>query len=185
MRGSQLRRTSIVGPVDELRMPTTDPVRMFESRSRVSTLLLVTVHLTSISPTAHRRVSGSEGIGITVQCTCSPFRQRAHRRLSGSDGFGPRLPGLRERRVGRSRRARKPSSPSGRPMLSAARRRPNRSASASGSLAMRSAKFGKRSLIGFQRGDAVILVAQMRTRARPPPILCPSPSRARTGLSDT
>jgi hypothetical protein len=83
---------------------------------------------------------------VTVHLIHPHGQRRRLSAASAADGFGPRLPGLRERLVNRSSRFRKRSSPSGRPMLSAARSRANRSAS--GSLAKRSAKSGKRSRIG-------------------------------------
>jgi hypothetical protein len=116
----------------------------------------------------------------------SPLNSAPHRHQSPSRsaGFGPRMPGLRERPVSRSMRARNRSPPSGgRPMLSAARRRSNRSAS--GSQERRSAKSAKRSLIG---ASAVIPSALPRRWAR---VLAHrqsfarATSRARTGLSET
>ena len=82
----------------------------------------------------------SYGVTVTVHLIPIWFSDCVRQRPSGSDGFGPRLPGLRVRRVSRSSRVRKPSFPSGRPTLSAERRRAN--SSGSGSLASRSAKRG-------------------------------------------
>ena len=87
--------------------------------------------------------------------------------LSGYFDFGRRLPGRNRRPVSSSIHARKPSSPSGRPMLSAARRRAN--SSGRGASARRSAKSGKRSSTGA-RGDPVVFAGEMRARARPAPV---------------
>jgi len=100
----------------------------------------------------------------------SSFSDDHPQSFSGSDGFGPRLPGLRMRPVNRCRRARKRSSPSGRPMLSAAQ------AFEQIGLRLASEQIGElREAIpdGFQCGDTVVFATQMRTRARPPPILRP------------
>ena len=90
--------------------------------------------------------------------SCCPASNRPAPLSGGvSAGFGPRLPGLSVRPVRRSRRARKRSSPSGRPMLSAARRRSNRSGS--GSLVEQIGEAGKALPDRRQRGEPVVLAA--------------------------